>query len=46
MPKSDFDKVALQLLFNSASAWVYSCKFALYFKNTFLQEHLVFACLN
>ena len=31
MPKCDFNKVAL---------WVFSCKFAAYFQNTFSKEHL------
>ena len=39
MPKYDFNKVALQLYWNHASAWVF-CKFAAYFQNTFSQEHL------
>ena len=32
MPKCDFNKVA--------KAWVFSCKFAAYFQNSFSQEHL------
>ena len=40
MPKCDFNKVALQLYWNHISAWVFSCKFAAYFQNTFLQQHL------
>ena len=35
MPKCDFNKVALQLYWNHTSAWVFSCKFAAYFQNTF-----------
>ena len=35
MLKSDFNKVARQLYWNHASAWVFSCKFAAYFQNTF-----------
>ena len=31
MPKCDFNKVAKHI-----SAWVFSCKFAAYFQNTFL----------
>ena len=31
MPKCGFNKVAL----NHTSAWVFSCKFATYFQNTF-----------
>ena len=40
MPKCDFNKVGLQLYGNHTSAWVFSCKFAAYFQNTFYQEHL------
>ena len=40
MPKCDFNKVALQLYWNRNSAWVFSCKFAAYFQNTFSEEHL------
>ena len=40
MSKCDFDKVAKQLYWNCTSAWVFFCKFAAYFQNTFLQEHL------
>ena len=36
----DFNKVALQLYENRTSAWVFSCKFAAYFQNTFFLEHL------
>ena len=32
--------VALQLYWNHISAWVFSCKFAAYFQNTFLEDHL------
>ena len=35
MPKFDFNKVANQSYQNRTSAWVYSCKFAVYFQNTF-----------
>ena len=28
---------------NRTSAWLFSCKFAAYFKNTFSQEHLLVA---
>ena len=38
--KCDFNKVALQLYWNRTSAWVFSCKFTAYFKNTFSKEHL------
>ena len=40
MPKCDFSKVALQLYWNHTSTWVFSCKFAAYFLNTFAREHL------
>ena len=39
MPKYDFNKVALQIFWNHASAWVFSRKFAAYFQNTFFKEH-------
>ena len=35
MPKSDFNKDAKQLYWNRTLAWVFSCKFAVYFQNTF-----------
>ena len=35
MPKCDFNKVALQLYWNCFSAWIFSCKFAACFQNTF-----------
>ena len=35
MPKCDFNKVPL--------AWVFSCKFAAYFQNTFSKEHILVA---
>ena len=35
MPKYDFSKVANQLYWNHTTAWVFSCKFAAYFQNTF-----------
>ena len=38
--KCDFNKIALQLNWNHTSAWVFSCKFAAYFQNTFSWEHL------
>ena len=40
MPKCDINKIALQLYCNRTSAWVFSCKFAAYFQNTFSSEHL------
>ena len=36
MPKCDFNKVVLQLYWNDTSAWVFSCKCAVYFQNTVL----------
>ena len=35
MLKCDFNKIALQLYLNRTSAWVFSCKFAAYFQDTF-----------
>ena len=35
MPKCDFKKVAKQIYWNRASAWVFSCKFAAYLPNNF-----------
>ena len=35
MPKCDFNKVTLQLYWNHTLAWVFSCKFAAFFQNTF-----------
>ena len=35
MPKCNFNKVVLELYWNCTSAWVFSCKFAAYFQNTF-----------
>ena len=40
MRKSDFNKVVLQRYWNRTSEWVFSCKFATYFQNTFSQEPL------
>ena len=40
MRKCDFHKVAKQLSWNHILAWVLSCKFAAYFKNTISCEHL------
>ena len=40
MPKCDFKTAALQLYWNRTSAWVFFCKFATYFQNTFSYEHL------
>ena len=35
MPKCDFNKAALQLYLNHTSTWVFSCKFAAYFRTLF-----------
>ena len=35
IPRCDFHKVVKQLYWNHTSAWVFSCKFAAYFQNTF-----------
>ena len=35
-----FNNVTLQLCWNRTSAWVFSCKFAAYFQNTFFSEHI------
>ena len=40
MSKCDFNKAALRLYWNYNSAWVLSCKFAIYFQDTFSKEHL------
>ena len=40
VPKSDFNKVALQLYWNLTSAWVFSCKFAAYFRIPFPKNTL------
>ena len=40
MAKCDFNKVAKQLHWNHSSAWVFSCKFTAYFKNTFSKDQL------
>ena len=39
MPKLDFNKVAKQLCWNHASAWLFSCTFVAYFQNTFSYEY-------
>ena len=38
--KWDLNTVALQRYWNHTSAWVFSCKFASYFQNSFFLEHL------
>ena len=35
MTKCDFNKVSLQIYWTHTKAWVFSCKFAAYFPNTF-----------
>ena len=40
MPKCDFYKLTKQRYWNHTLAWVFSCKFAAYFQNTFSKEHL------
>ena len=40
MLKCDFNEVALELYLNCTSAWVFSCKFATYFQNTFSYKHI------
>ena len=35
MPSCGLNKVVLQLYWNHTSAWVFPCKFAAYFQNTF-----------
>ena len=40
MPKCDFIKVALQFYWNRTPAWVFSCRFAVFFQDTFSKEHL------
>ena len=38
--KYDLSEVDLQLYWNHTPSWVFSCKFAAYFQNTFSEEHL------
>ena len=38
MPKFNFNKAAKQLYWNHTLACVFSCKFAIYFQNTFLEN--------
>ena len=40
MTKCDFNKVKKQLYWNHTSGSVFSCKFAGYFQNIFLEKHL------
>ena len=40
VPKCDFNKVVKQLYWNHTSTRLFSFKFAAYFQNTFLSEHL------
>ena len=39
MPKCETNKVALQLDWNRTSTWVFSCKFFVYFQNSFFWEY-------
>ena len=41
--KCYFNRFAKQLCWNHTSVWVFSCKFAAYFQNTFSLEHLCMA---
>ena len=43
MPKCNFNKVAKQLYWNQASAWVLSYEFAASFQNTYGGVPLIFA---
>ena len=43
MAKCDFNKNSLQFHWNHTSAWVLSYKPAVYFQNTFSEEHLCMA---
>ena len=43
MSKCHLNNVPLQLYWNCTSEWMFSCKFAAYFQNTFSQEHLCMA---
>ena len=43
MPKCDFNKVSLEFYGYHALVWMFFCKFAAYFQNTFLEEHLLMA---
>ena len=38
MPKRDFNKVTLQLIWNHTSAWVFSCKIVAVLQNTFSEN--------
>ena len=40
MSKCDFNKGVLQFYWSRSSEWVFSCKFAAYFPNTFPLEHM------
>ena len=39
MSKCDFSKIAKQFYWNRISPWVFFCKIAAYFQNTFSLEH-------
>ena len=38
MPKCDFNKIAKKLYWDHTCAWVFSCKSAVYFQNTFFKN--------
>ena len=40
MTKCDLNKFAKQIYWNHTSAWMISCKFTVYFQNTFYEEQL------
>ena len=44
MSKCDFIKVAKQFYWNHASVWVFSCKFAAYFQDTFFMRTPMEGC--
>ena len=46
MPKCDFNKIALQLYWNRTSSYVFCCKFAACFQDTFSEEHFWMAASN
>ena len=46
MPKCDFNKAAKQLYWNHTSVWVFSCKFAAYFQNSFSLRTALNGCFH
>ena len=46
LPKCDFNKVAKRLYWNHTLAWVFSCKFAACFENTFSKNTSGWLLLN